>query len=343
VVPQQVAREFGKHRFRAMAGAFQRYREMFSKLPASVPEPPKHSLLDVTQEYRAVQQRYQEYQHARSAYKDSFEPLGGVIRSWYCDDPVSKLYGSLAGAIIYASPSLSREELIKDSLRRNKYSIPPGYRDSGKNDGGIGDKLIWHSLLAIGKARTLPTIFVTGDIEKHDWVHEADGQVLCARYELLDEYRRETKGQSFYIVALSQMLTLFKADEKSVKSVAAAEQERREDIKRQLDQVQETAEAAQTKAFRSEMSDIASLLTRCVVMLGTGQGSIEMAQSIVDGILASLRRLHDAVSIPELKYLVARCGFQVGALAQMQRGREGDFNNQASQVVREIKDFLSRT
>ncbi|MBK7181195.1 MAG: hypothetical protein IPH82_29115 [Chloroflexi bacterium] len=113
---------------------------------------------------------------------------------------------------------------------RQTHKIPPGYKDAAKDDDGIGDLLIWHTILQVGKERNANVIFVSGE-EKADWWHKSEGQVLYPRYELVDEFRRASDEKSFHITSFSQFLNLFGASESIVKEVREEENQiRSEDL-----------------------------------------------------------------------------------------------------------------
>jgi hypothetical protein len=102
------------------------------------------------------------------------------------------------------------------------HNIPPGYKDSGKEDRGIGDFLIWLTILEAGKTRKKSLLFVSGE-EKSDWFHKSEGRTLYPRYELVDEYRRSSEGQSFHMVSFSQFLNMYGASESTVEEVREEE------------------------------------------------------------------------------------------------------------------------
>ena len=64
--------------------------------------------------------------------------------------------------------------------------------------------------------------FVSRD-EKADWQLRSKGHALYPRYELVDEFRRHSEGQTFHIVKLSYFLELFGASEKVIKQVQKEE------------------------------------------------------------------------------------------------------------------------
>ena len=66
-------------------------------------------------------------------------------------------------------------------------------------------------------------IFFLSRDEKADWQLRSKGHALYPRYELVDEFRRHSEGQTFHIVKLSYFLELFGASEKVIKQVQKEE------------------------------------------------------------------------------------------------------------------------
>src|SRR5262249_48178151 len=73
------------------------------------------------------------------------------------------------------APSQAREVIAKELEYRIVHKIPPGYKDASKDDRGVGDLLIWMTILEIGAERQKPLLFVTGE-EKADWQHRSDNR-----------------------------------------------------------------------------------------------------------------------------------------------------------------------
>lgn len=118
--------------------------------------------------------------------------------------------------------SLSKHEVESELTYRTTNKIPPGYKDAAKDDRGIGDLLIWLTILEIGAERKKPLLFVTGE-EKADWQHRSDHQGLLPRCELVDEFRRKS-GAPFYIAPFSGLLELFEAPKEVVSAVRKEEE-----------------------------------------------------------------------------------------------------------------------
>jgi PIN domain-containing protein len=136
---------------------------------------------------------------------------------------VSLLYGKLFYAEVVVDTTKPLGEVQEEHLRRFANKIPPGYKDQAKDDQGIGDFLIWLTILEIGSTRRTSVIFVSGE-EKADWWHRSEQQPLYPCFELVDEFRRVSGGCSFHIIKFSQLLGLFGA---STEVVAEVQEEER--------------------------------------------------------------------------------------------------------------------
>jgi hypothetical protein len=102
--------------------------------------------------------------------------------------------------------------------------VPPGYKDASKDDGGIGDFLIWKTLLLLGEREKKDMVFVTGK-QKPDWFNQASGAPTFPRYELIDEFRRASAGKGFGLMTLHQLLVEMHVSDELVKDIQKAEDE----------------------------------------------------------------------------------------------------------------------
>jgi hypothetical protein len=125
-----------------------------------------------------------------------------------------------------AIPAEGRKDIIDEVARRARLHIAPGFKDQSKEDGGIGDYLVWKAILQEGAARQAHCIFVTEE-EKADWWVKRQG-TFQPRPELIDEYRRETGGKSIQLLPLSGLLSAFEAAKEVVQQVQQLEEEKRE-------------------------------------------------------------------------------------------------------------------
>src|SRR5262249_4807725 len=142
-IPARAIREFAKHRERRLAEMISTLINIKSRLP--IPEKRISPLLVGVNGYDVLETAHQELMTARDKYSKSIDPLKTTIRSWRGADPVSKLYSEFLKKERIIEPAGASEALDIDWKARSLSKRPPGYKDAGKADGGIGDFLIWKS------------------------------------------------------------------------------------------------------------------------------------------------------------------------------------------------------
>jgi hypothetical protein len=217
-VPAQVAREFADNRAKRLTDIYdevqkKRQRPVLARSP----------LLDSMSSYAAVAKAEKAVDEAWSIYAAALDEMLKQMKAWNWDDPVSTLYAEVfVGTGVVTSIKFDPEALRADLGRRNEYNIPPGYKDKNKDDEGIGDLLIWKTILDVGKAEGKDVVFVSGDA-KADWWHRAAGAALYPRFELLAEFDAASGGRSFNIATLADFLELFGVDENAIEEVRQEE------------------------------------------------------------------------------------------------------------------------
>jgi rRNA-processing protein FCF1 len=220
VVPGQVIREFATNRVSKLQ---ELYQQMSRKKNLAITRE-RYPLLESVNEYLGMTELEDKIDGLIVTYRQAVDGLLSHIRNWYWNDPVTLLYQSLFAEGVVHDPQLDKVKIGEDLAKRVEHKIPPGYKDSAKDDGGVGDVLIWHTILDVGKERKLPVIFVSDD-QKADWWLRSEGISLYPRFELVDEYRRNSDGQSFHIMIFSKFLEIMGASKTLVEEVRKEEQE----------------------------------------------------------------------------------------------------------------------
>ncbi|MAA95716.1 MULTISPECIES: PIN domain-containing protein [unclassified Arsukibacterium] len=219
-IPAQVAREFVKNRPNKLAQLYQGISDQVSKLTTL--ENLSYPILESVTEFNELNTIIGEISALKSKLKTSAKNVRQKIKDWGINDPVSQAYRPVFTKDIVKEPSIDKEKTLEEMYRRYEHAIPPGYKDASKPDAGIGDFLIWKTILDIGQQNKRSLIFVSGD-EKADWLHGVEGRGFLPRYELQAEFKRISKGSDFYIVPLSRLLELKKAEESTVVEVKSEE------------------------------------------------------------------------------------------------------------------------
>jgi len=206
-IPGQVAREFAEHRAEKLKALFQQLSRKRDSTNLSRSEYP---LLEGVSAYAEMVKCEEQVAKALNEYRKSVSGVLDLVAEWHWDDPVSQIYRDLFKPSVVSEPAFDREELLANLKYRQEHRIPPGYKDSTNDHSGIGDLLIWRALLKIGEEEKRHLVFVSGD-EKADWRYQSESQALYPRYELVDEYRRSSKGKSLLIISFAQLLEQFGA------------------------------------------------------------------------------------------------------------------------------------
>lgn len=214
-IPGQVAREFAKNRPEKLKDLYQSLT--LAESQASKFTLPKYPIISDIDVYRNLLEMQVDLNQKVAAYRNEIGKLKRVVSEWAWDDPVSKGYREIFSPDVIVELPINKQKIEDELDNRIRYSIPPGYKDSAKPDKGIGDFLIWLTILEIAKGGK-DIIFVSGD-EKNDWFHQSAKTPLYSRFELISEFKRETNGREFHMIRLSDLLKLFNANERVVQEV----------------------------------------------------------------------------------------------------------------------------
>jgi len=220
IIPSQVAREFAKNRANKISELYQQLSMKRDSAPNL--NTGNYPLLYSLKDFKNVLHLEQKINKLLKEYREEIANTLSYVRDWVWDDPVSLLYRELFADGVVKHIQIDKEDVKKDLFWRQLHKVPPGYKDSAKPDEGIGDLLIWRTILETGSTAKKSVIFVSGE-EKPDWWHLSNKQPLYPRYELVDEFRRVSEGQTFHIIKFSRFIDLFGASEEVVREIQRKE------------------------------------------------------------------------------------------------------------------------
>lgn len=121
------------------------------------------------------------------------------------------------------------QEICKEGEIRFKNKVPPGYKDSSKNDDTelnsrkYGDFIVWKQIIQKSKDLKQGVILLTDD-RKEDWWVRFKGKTISPRPELIKEFQLETE-QSFHMYQSDRFLEFArdflneKVDEKAIEEI----------------------------------------------------------------------------------------------------------------------------
>jgi len=226
-ISAQVAKEFAKNRPKKLEEMYKSVSDYYSRLKNF--EMPKYPMLGILSEYKAVSEIEDKGNALLKEYKAKISAVMNYIKELNWDDSVSIAYSKLFIDKYVVDNGWKYEEIKKELEERFRYNLPPAFKDKGKEDGGIGDYLIWKDLIQLGQSKNTDIVFVTGD-EKSDWFHQSSGAKIYPRFELIYEFNENTSGRDIYFISLSEMMELFSKDSETINAIRTVENERRSAI-----------------------------------------------------------------------------------------------------------------
>lgn len=219
-LPARAAREFIKNRDSKLADLLHALNDQKSRL--QVPHKRLSPLLEGVPGYLELAKAQEFLSKARKEYDNHLRTVTDRLRAWRGDDPVTALYREVFGHGNVVEIPETRETLVKEWATRSANRTPPGYKDASKDDGGIGDYLIWKSILVLASQEKKDCVFVTGE-EKADWFVRSNRDGVYARPELVDEYRRASGGKAIELISLADLLKAMQVENAVVEEVRSAE------------------------------------------------------------------------------------------------------------------------
>jgi len=226
-IPEQVIKEFVKNRPKKISEVYGKVENIKNNLPKiqkiNLPVLEKDSIC------KDIEDLYKEIGEKKKEINGKLNDLQRKIRDWNGNDPVSLSYNELITKAIVIQHSFSKEEINSRLKIMSEHKIPPGYMDSKKDDGGIGDVLIWLSILDLGKKDNCNIVLVTND-EKADWYQRNDKKGFSVRYELVDEFFRHSEGNNFVAISFPRFLELMEADDATVEEFKKESKSTRQQI-----------------------------------------------------------------------------------------------------------------
>lgn len=218
VIPARVAREFAKNRGENIKTLFRKLQEARERLGRGGFDLDSLPVFEDDTNYKRIKEIESEVNKFRTEYREKIDELSVQIKKWNWNDPVSLFYKKLWTNDSIIEMKIETDKVQADLKFRQEHQIAPGYKDKNKVDGGIGDLIIWQTIMEISKDRQKDIVFVTNE-EKNDWFYNEKNTSLYPKFELFDEFRRFTAGHSISIINFEQFLVSQKASEETIKEI----------------------------------------------------------------------------------------------------------------------------
>ncbi|MDP9956855.1 putative nucleic-acid-binding protein [Epilithonimonas hungarica] len=201
-IPDHVIREFATNRSNQISNIFTNIDNLLSNIPVIKSfEYPILAEIDAYKELKSVRNKMQEN---LKSYKKSLQELLQGITDWNWSDPVTIMYQNTFNEGNIIKPAISESELLSEYYSRIEDKLPPVNNDKSKEINGIGDFVIWKTILEIGNNNNKDIVFVSND-EKNDWLLQGNQKSISTKFELVDEYYRHT-GRHFITMNFNTFL-----------------------------------------------------------------------------------------------------------------------------------------
>ena len=232
VIPYHVAKEYHNELLNVISKSIQNANETLKYDYATAISTFLKNITSFQDLPFALQEKYKEkMDHIVEELKKDVEKrksdLKTCMEGWELQFKIAKLLGNL---LLNPLSKETIDEIIQiDGPRRYSESIPPGYKDSKKNNGNeYGDLIIWREILECAKHRKQSVAFISRDL-KEDWIEKRNGIDCGPRRELRTEFYNVNKDGEFYIYTLTQFLRYAKDkagedDEKTRSLISNVEQ-----------------------------------------------------------------------------------------------------------------------
>ena len=163
IIPARVAMEFAANRGTKLARIFATIHEVKDQLNKSDFKFENFPILEGQTNYENIITIQNKINKLKPEFRKNLDSLGDYVQKWNWNDPVSQLYREIFTNDLIVKLKKSESDIEEDLNFRIQHEIPPGYKDSKKIDQGIGDLIIWHTILQIGKELNNDVIFVTNE------------------------------------------------------------------------------------------------------------------------------------------------------------------------------------
>lgn len=219
VVPAEVALEYARNRPEEIKKAYDAIEKAIARSHQQF-EP--HMFIRALALWKEIERSQQKINEEWKNITRSLAKIRDEMHEWSWRDPVRDIYSELFDHSVVCGLSLSETDIQDIIKSRFSNRQPPGFQDSGKDDGGGGDVRIWLTILELVTQRPSDVLFVSSD-EKNDWHHKSNGKALFPHTELLEEFDEKSNGKTFKIIPLSDLLERRGVSLASVNEVRKAE------------------------------------------------------------------------------------------------------------------------
>ncbi|MCY8186537.1 PIN-like domain-containing protein [Bacillus spizizenii] len=200
-IPLQVIKEFSRNRPHEIQHRINDLDTLISKMQKEKPLIEHVPMLEGKDSLKVIEELRANYNKAVKDYRVGLINLRDHLKElFYNDHFLDKIMKLAEGTILL--PEQTEQDLEKEAKERFKLKLPPGFKDSSKEENSAGDFIVWSSILQLKSN----VVFVSGD-KKPDWVYQdSKKNPITARRELVEEFFIKT-GRDFAHITPKDFIT----------------------------------------------------------------------------------------------------------------------------------------
>ncbi|MDD4816181.1 MAG: PIN domain-containing protein [Clostridia bacterium] len=202
-MPHQVAYEYMKNRIKKIDDSQKEYDNLETKTDSFIKELAK--IFNIHESDKECK----EQQKSLKTWINKYKKSNLIVKDKNNDSILNKILELFDGKA--GQPYLESDltNIKKEGEERYKKHIPPGYKDSRKQEqefdnNAYGDLILWKEILDYSKKESKNIILITND-NKEDWWNISKGQTIGPRIELRKEFIDTTK-KKFHMYSLGCFL-----------------------------------------------------------------------------------------------------------------------------------------
>lgn len=208
-IPEHVVKEFSTNRPKEIILRLNDLENAISQLQKPTDLKQRVPMLEGQEIFEKTKDLQNKYIESLQEYKNGLIEIRDYLKELFYDDPILTKFKEIFRNSVYTPDGLlSEEELLKSASKRFKERIPPGYKDSPKEDNSAGDYIIWSNILRLNNN----VIFISNE-KKKDWVYtDKHKNIIGPRRELIEEFYIESKGKTFAFISPNEFISLIKPE-----------------------------------------------------------------------------------------------------------------------------------
>lgn len=189
-VPYQVIKEYFNNRDKVIVSSYDDYNKLINHIKSSIDDAKNEINQKKSKQLKCKDDICKILEQAardvEQKLKEEMEEKNPKIQEQETEKMIIQLFNNCIGDRFTEE---EYEKVKEEGIRRFKEQIPPGYKDAEKEENG--DYYIFHDMMKKAKEKDRSIIFVTDDV-KEDWFNIINKEKRGGRYELLNEFFKET-------------------------------------------------------------------------------------------------------------------------------------------------------